>query len=51
MYDFDAESADELGFKEGEILTILSETEGWILGFNAIGKQGMFPANYVQEIK
>lgn len=51
MFDFDGDDADELPIKEGEVLTIMSEAEGWILGVNAQGAQGLFPANYVQEIK
>jgi RNA 3'-terminal phosphate cyclase len=50
QFEFEAENPDELPFKEGEELTVVSESEGWYYGYNAAGKRGMFPANYVSEI-
>lgn len=50
LYDFTGENEDELSIKEGEELTVMEETDGWVTGKNAEGKVGLFPANYV-EIK
>jgi hypothetical protein len=50
MFEFDGDAEDELPLKEGEIVTINSEAEGWMLGTNSSGQQGLFPANYVKEI-
>eukprot|EP01095_Lingulamoeba_sp_RSL-Kostka_P015140 TRINITY_DN686_c0_g1_i1.p2 TRINITY_DN686_c0_g1~~TRINITY_DN686_c0_g1_i1.p2 ORF type:complete len:233 (+),score=114.69 TRINITY_DN686_c0_g1_i1:1389-2087(+) len=46
-FDFEAENEDELTISEGEIITIISETEGWFNGCNSRGETGLFPANYV----
>jgi len=51
VFDFTADSDDELTIKEGEVITINSEAEGWILGTNSKGMQGLFPANYVSVVK
>jgi len=49
MYDYDAQTGDELGFKEGEVLTILTKDPGgWWEGKNAGGKTGWVPANYLK---
>merc|ERR1712000_442656 len=49
LYDYDATTADELSFREGDIITILQkDPAGWWEGeFN--GQKGWVPANYVQE--
>ncbi|KAJ3156727.1 Unconventional myosin-Ie, partial [Irineochytrium annulatum] len=45
LYDYDATEADELSFKVGDIITIVSkDDEGWWTG-NLRGKKGLFPAN------
>jgi len=49
LFDFTAETEDELSIREGEIIIINSEAEGWMLGTNEKGKQGLFPANYVEN--
>jgi hypothetical protein len=38
-FDFDAENDDELSIKEGDVITIESEAEGWMLGVNQRGQQ------------
>lgn len=50
LFEFNAENEDELTIKEGQIVTILSEAEGWYCGQNDDGKSGLFPANYVEII-
>jgi len=47
-YDFKAEEVGELSIIEGEIITVLEETEGWYMGMNARGQKGLFPANFVE---
>lgn len=51
LFDFIAENADELSFKKGDIVTILSQDEsfggqGWWVG--KLGNiQGVFPSDYI----
>ncbi|KAJ3239347.1 Unconventional myosin-Ie [Chytriomyces hyalinus] len=49
LYDYDATEADELSFKAGDIITIVSKDEGWWTG-NLRGQKGLFPANYTEMI-
>ena len=50
LYDFEAESAGELGFKEGDIIMLRSQVdENWYDG-EFKGKSGYFPVNYVSII-
>jgi len=50
-YDFKAENEGELGFKEGEILTLVSQIdENWFEGMNADGDVGYFPVTYVDVL-
>jgi len=51
LYDYEAEDETELTIKEGEILHVLSETDGWYFGTNAQGKEGNFPSNFVEHIE
>ncbi|KAH8722084.1 hypothetical protein BGZ61DRAFT_492474 [Ilyonectria robusta] len=50
VYNFDADQAGDLGFKKGEVITILKRTDSendWWTG--QIGsRQGIFPSNYVK---
>ncbi|KAH7161389.1 hypothetical protein EDB81DRAFT_755936 [Dactylonectria macrodidyma] len=50
VYNFDADQAGDLGFKKGEIITIIKRTDSendWWTG--QIGsRQGIFPSNYVK---
>jgi len=50
LYDFEAENAGELAFKEGDIITLMAKIDdNWFQGqFN--GKIGMFPVTYVQVL-
>jgi len=47
LYDYQAEDETELTIKEGEILFVISETDGWYYGTNAQGLGGNFPSNFV----
>ena len=50
MYDFEAESAGELGFKEGDIIHLRNQVdENWYDG-ELRGKSGYFPVNFVTVI-
>jgi chemotaxis protein histidine kinase CheA len=50
LYDYNADSDSELTIKEGDILTIENEDEGWYFGSNSKGDTGRFPSNYVQTM-
>ena len=55
LFDFKAENADELPFKKGDKIKILSKDsgiagDGWWAG-EANGNQGVFPIEYVSELK
>uniref|UniRef100_UPI00398EAE67 nephrocystin-1 isoform X2 n=1 Tax=Pristiophorus japonicus TaxID=55135 RepID=UPI00398EAE67 len=50
--DFEAQEEHDLSFKKSEILTILNEKpDGWWLGENAQGIQGLVPKTYLQVYK
>eukprot|EP01129_Flabellula_baltica_P002905 TRINITY_DN12788_c0_g1_i1.p1 TRINITY_DN12788_c0_g1~~TRINITY_DN12788_c0_g1_i1.p1 ORF type:complete len:1025 (-),score=286.40 TRINITY_DN12788_c0_g1_i1:18-3092(-) len=50
LYPYDGQTADELSFAEGAIITIhKKDPGGWWEG-EINGKRGWIPANYVQEI-
>lgn len=50
LYDYNADSDSELTIKEGDVLVIESEDEGWFFGSNQKGDRGRFPSNYVQTL-
>ncbi|XP_061391020.1 endophilin-A [Musca vetustissima] len=50
LYDFDPQNPGELGFKEHEIITLLSRVdENWFEG-SINGRTGYFPQSYVQVV-
>ena len=52
-FDFDAESPDELSFKVGEYIWCQEipdeEFDGWMIGTNDKGKEGLVPENFLQR--
>lgn len=50
VYDYQAEDEDELNFDPGELITQIDKfDEGWWKG-TCRGQEGVFPANYVEEL-
>lgn len=50
MYAYDAQDTDELSFKENDRIEVLREDpSGWWKG-RFRGREGMFPANYVEKV-
>jgi len=49
-YDFEGSDADDLPFRKGEILTVISkDEEQWWTAMNALGQTGSIPVPYVQK--
>jgi proto-oncogene C-crk len=49
-YDFDGSDADDLPFRKGEILTVISkDEEQWWTAMNSLGQTGSIPVPYVQN--
>jgi len=57
LYAYEAQSADELGLKEGELIELSSGPsggqlygQGWWEGISSSGQKGIFPSNYVELV-
>ena len=51
-YDFDGSDPDDLPFKKGEILTIVSkDEENWWTARNSLGQTGSIPVPYVAKVR
>ncbi|KAI8968509.1 hypothetical protein BDF20DRAFT_801388, partial [Mycotypha africana] len=55
IFEFGGESADELSFRKGDIITVVEEVdEGWWLGeiteANGMIRRGIFPVNYTEAV-
>lgn len=52
MFDYNGAEADELSFKEGDVLVQLDEEDenGWCRGL-LNGVEGLYPGSYVQRVK
>ncbi len=52
-YDYDSRTDDDLSFKKGDLMYIISTDEGdwWFARSKDGGKEGYIPSNYVAEWK
>uniref|UniRef100_A0A3Q3EMG9 Si:dkey-40c11.2 n=1 Tax=Labrus bergylta TaxID=56723 RepID=A0A3Q3EMG9_9LABR len=51
LYDYQAEDESEISFEPGDIITDVETVDkAWWRGFSKDGRQGLFPANYVETI-
>ncbi|KAK7933729.1 hypothetical protein WMY93_004625 [Mugilogobius chulae] len=51
LYDYQAEDESELSFELGDIIRDVEAVDkGWWRGWSQDGRQGLFPANYVETI-
>ena len=51
FFSFKIKDADDLPFKKGEILTVISKDEDqWWTAKNSLGYQGSIPVPYVQKV-
>ena len=50
-YDYDSQADDDLSFKKGDLLYIISTDDGdwWFAQSVATGKEGYIPSNYVAK--
>ena len=52
-YDYDSRADDDINFKKGDLMYIVSSDEGewWFAHLKKNGKVGYIPSNYVAEYK
>ena len=52
-YDYDSRTDDDLSFKKGDLMYIISTDEGdwWFARSKDTGREGYIPSNYVAEYK
>ncbi|XP_072520907.1 uncharacterized protein [Salminus brasiliensis] len=51
LYDYQAEDENEISFEPGDIISDVETVDkAWWRGFSKDGRQGLFPANYVETI-
>ncbi|KAJ8339220.1 hypothetical protein SKAU_G00360060 [Synaphobranchus kaupii] len=51
LYDYQAEHESELSLEPGDIISVMETVDkAWWRGCNTDGRQGLFPANYVETI-
>ena len=52
-YDYDSRTDDDLSFKKGDLMYIISTDEGdwWFARSKDNGREGYIPSNYVAEYK
>ncbi|KAK7173485.1 hypothetical protein R3I93_003338 [Phoxinus phoxinus] len=51
LYDYQAEDENELSFEPGDIISDVETIDkAWWRGFSKDGRQGLFPANFVETI-
>lgn len=52
-YDYDARTDEDLGFKKGELLYVLDDSEGnwWKAKSKVSNKEGYVPNNYIAPVK
>ena len=48
LFDYDAEAAEELTIREGQIVAGLDESDGYFRGVNNEGQVGKFPSIFVE---
>jgi len=48
LFDYDAEAEEELTIREGQIVAVLDEADGYFRGINNDGQVGKFPSIFVE---
>lgn len=50
LFDYDAEAEEELTIREGQIVAVLDEADGYFRGINHDGQVGKFPSIFVEAM-
>ena len=52
MYDYDALTSNDLGFRKSELLYIINtdDRDWWLARSKDTGKEGYIPSNYVAKV-